>query len=69
MIDGNTALLALLIFGVLFDFALICVVVAHIRYISSLYAKITALEASTDMLLQSQTELNNLVIAFLSKTS
>ena len=69
MIDEYPSLFALLVFGVLFDVALICVVIAHIRYISVLYGKITALEASTDMLLQSQTELNNLVIAFLSKTS
>ena len=59
--DDHTTLFALLILGSFFDVSLLLVVVAHIRYISVLYGKITALEASTDMLLHSQTELNRLL--------
>ena len=62
--DDHTALFALLVLGAFFDVSLLFVVVAHIRYISVLYGKITALEASTDMLLQSQTELNKLLVVF-----
>ena len=58
-----------LILGLIFDVMLLAVVVAHIRFVSRLNGQIMALEASTDMLLQSQTELNRLIVAFLSKQS
>ncbi len=58
-----------LIFGLVFDALLLVVVVAHIRYVTRLSGQIMALEASTDMLLQSQTELNRLIVAFLSNQS
>ena len=69
MTDEHTALYSLLVFLAILDVTIIFVVVAHIRYVSSLFAQISALEASTDILLQSQTELNNLVVVYLSKLS
>jgi nitrate reductase gamma subunit len=58
-----------LVLGLLFDVGVLVVVIAHIRFVASLNAQIMALEASTDMLLQSQRELNKLIISFLSKAS
>ena len=62
-------LVQVLIFGLVFDACLFVVVIAHIRFVSRLNAQIMALEASTDMLLQSQTELNRLIVVFLSNKS
>lgn len=62
-------LVQVLVFGLVFDAGLFVVVVAHIRYVSKLSGQIMALEASTDMLLQAQTELNRLMVVFLSKVS
>ena len=56
-----------LIFGLIFDIGVLIVVIAHIRYVSRLSGQIMALEASTDMLLQSQTELNRMIVLFVSK--
>jgi hypothetical protein len=50
-----------LISGLVFDSALLVVVIAHIRFVSRLGGQISALEASTDILLHSQTELNTLI--------
>jgi nitrate reductase gamma subunit len=58
-----------LVLSLLFDVGVLFVVIAHIRFVASLNAQIMALEASTDMLLQSQRELTKLIVAFLSKTS
>jgi hypothetical protein len=58
-----------LVFGLIFDACLFVVVVAHIRYVSRLSGQIMALEASTDMLLQSQRELNGSIMLFLSNKS
>ena len=58
-----------LVLGLVFDVGVLVVVLAHIRFVSRLNGQIMALEASTDMLLQSQTELNRLIVAFLSKQS
>lgn len=60
-------IIQVLILGVIFDACLLIVVVAHIKFVSRLSGQIMALEASTDMLLQSQTELTRLFSAFLSK--
>ncbi len=57
------------VFGLVFDVMVLFVVIAHIRFISSLNADISALEASTDMLLHSQTELNKAILQFLSNKS
>ena len=62
-------LVQVLISGLVFDACLFIVVVAHIRFVSRLNGQIKALEASTDMLLQSQTELNRLIVLFVSKQS
>lgn len=62
-------LVQLLVFGLVFDACLFVVVVAHIRFVSRLNGQIMALEASTDMLLQSQTQLNSLIGQLLSKAS
>ena len=59
----------ILVLGLIFDVGVLIVVLAHIRFVSRLNGQILALEASTDMLLQSQTELNRLIVAFLSKQS
>jgi hypothetical protein len=59
----------ILVFGLVFDVFVFIVVVAHIRYVTRLSGRIMALEASTDMLLLSQRELNQLIVAFLSKAS
>lgn len=56
-------------FSFIFDVMLLVTVIAHIRFVSRLNGQIMALEASTDMLLQSQVELNKLIVAFLSKQS
>ena len=58
-----------LVLGLIFDVGVLVVVLAHIRFVSRLNGQIMALEASTDMLLQSQVELNKLIVAFLSKQS
>lgn len=58
-----------LVLGLVFDVGVLIVVIAHIRFVASLNGQIMALEASTDMLLQSQRELNKLIGAFLSKQS
>jgi hypothetical protein len=58
-----------LILGLVFDVGVLFVVIAHIRFVASLNGQIMALESSTDMLLQSQRELNKLIVAFLSKQS
>lgn len=58
-----------LVLGLIFDVGVLIVVLAHIRFVSRLNGQVMALEASTDMLLQSQTELNRLVVVFLSKQS
>lgn len=65
----NSSLIQVLVIGLIFDVSLFGVVIAHIRFVARLFAQITALEASTDMLLQSQRELNTNVLQFLSKTS
>lgn len=62
-------LVQVLVFGLLFDAGLLVVVVAHIRYVARLSGQVMALEASTDLMLASQRELNRLMGAFLSKTS
>lgn len=69
VIDVKIPLVQILIFGLVFDAALFIVVVAHIRFVSRLNAQIMALEASTDILLDSQTELNRVLASFLSKIS
>jgi len=56
-----------LVLGLIFDVGLLIVVIAHVRYVSRLSGQIMALEASTDMLLHSQTELNNLIVLLISK--
>lgn len=58
-----------LVLGSLFDVMLLFVVLAHIRYVSRLSGQIMALEASTDILLASQAQLNKAILAFLSNTS
>jgi hypothetical protein len=58
-----------LVLGLLFDVGVLVVVIAHIRFVASLNGQIMALEASTDLLLQSQRELNKLIVLFLSKSS
>lgn len=62
-------LISVLVLGLVFDAALFIVVIAHIRFVSRLNGQISALEASTDMLLQSQAQLNKLIVVFLSNTS
>jgi hypothetical protein len=62
-------LVQVLIFSSIFDVALLITVIAHIRYVSRLSGQIMALEASTDMLLQSQRELNKAIMLFLSNKS
>lgn len=58
-----------LVLGLIFDIGVLAVVIAHIRYVTHLSGQIMALEASTDMLLQSQTELNRMIVLFISKES
>jgi hypothetical protein len=61
--------LQVLVLGLVFDVGVLFVVIAHIRFVARLNGQISALEASTDMLLQSQQELNKLMVALISKTS
>jgi hypothetical protein len=67
--DDSFPLVQVLVLGIVFDVGVLVVVIAHIRFVANLNGQIMALEASTDMLLQSQRELNKLIVAFLSKTS
>jgi len=55
------------IFLIIFDVLTSLVVLAHIRHISFLQAKITALEASTDMLLDMQREQNKIMLAWIGR--
>lgn len=65
----NSSFAQILVVGLVFDVCVFSVVVAHIRYVSWLGSKIAALEASTDILLESQRQLNDLIGQLLSKTS
>jgi hypothetical protein len=69
MLDGAFPYFSVLVLGLVFDVGVLFVVIAHIRFVASLNSQIVALEASTDMLLQSQRELNKLIVAFLLKVS
>lgn len=62
-------IIQVLVLGLVFDVSLLIVVVAHIRFVSRLSGQIMALEASTDMLLQSQRDLNKVILQFLSNIS
>jgi hypothetical protein len=59
-------LFPILVFGLVFDAVLLLVVIAHIRFVSRLGGQIMALEASTDMMLASQRQLNELVSSLMS---
>jgi hypothetical protein len=69
MFDDSLSFVSFLVLGLVFDIGVLFVVIAHIRFVASLNGQIMALEASTDMLLQSQRELNKLIVLFLSKQS
>lgn len=69
MIYEAISLIQVLVFGAVFDVTLLAVVIVHVRCVSRLTAQISALEASTDILLESQRELNRLILALLSITS
>ena len=67
MFNGqNTSLFKVLVISLVFDVGLFSVVIAHIRYVSTLGQQIAALEGSTDIMLHSQSELNELFTQFLS---
>jgi hypothetical protein len=65
-VNVTIPLVPLLIFGLVFDFALFVVVLVHIRCVSRLTGQIRALEASTDILLQSQAQLTTLMSQLIS---
>lgn len=67
--NDPVSLVSVLVLGAVFDVGVLVVIIAHIRHVAHLSGEIMALEASTDILLQSQRELNKLIIAFLSKVS
>jgi hypothetical protein len=69
MHDGAFPYVQVLGLGLIFDVSVLFVVIAHIRFVASLNGQIMALEASTDMLLQSQRDLNKLIHGFLSNIS
>jgi hypothetical protein len=69
MFHDGFPLVQVLVLGLLFDVMLLTVVIAHIRFVARLNGQVMALEASTDMLLQSQRELNKIIGSFLSKVS
>lgn len=58
-----------LVLGLVFDSLLLAGVITHVRYVSRLNGQITALEASTDMLLMSQGQLAVLIGQLVSKSS
>lgn len=58
-----------LVLGLVFDTLLLAGVITHVRYVSRLNGQITALEASTDMLLMSQGQLAVLIGQLVSKSS
>jgi hypothetical protein len=68
-VNVEISLVQVLVFGLVFDAVLLVVVVAHIRFVVGLNGQIMALEASTDLLLQSQQDLHVLIRTFLSKVS
>jgi hypothetical protein len=65
-VNVTIPLLQMFVVGLVFDFVLLLVVIIHIRFVSGLNAQIKALEASTDMMLQSQRQLNELVSSLIS---